>query len=307
MESFIAVASSKWERIFYCAKAVGRILTVVAISIAAIFTVYLIIRFLIENDGFEAKFLAPAAAIVLVIGFIAKAYAALKSGCKYCLDGNPDFDHIDYFLSLLLLLLGLSLAVAAHQYSSHEKLQVGLVLFEAEETPIKYLTFPWLQFAPASLKDKDLEYSNIKESDFYKGSIDVPDDEIKDVISFTKEIQRCAGTGHDMRLLVYGLASIEAYFDSKGIKRTDSDLINLRVANLRAKNVVTLLEQYLNFQPGIVVSAHVWDDIDKMSEFRDGEALTQLGIYLSTARQGRAAVIQIDSAGKCIPMLVRSY
>jgi hypothetical protein len=291
----------------------ARWIKVSMLTLAAVAMAWLLSDWVYETRSIEHKSVTTATILLLAVGFLHGFLRSLQDGWRYARSGAPELLPSVFFVSILAPALTVGMAIAAarlirdpepEQPPASER-AVALIP-RTQLLPVRYVTSPWMQFAPAALIDRNLRFEDIDRHSFRLGSVSVADDDATRIQEFIKFLAPCidAANGQFVRLSFYGFASDEAYYDDSDRRREDSDAINVYVANLRAESAKTAFEKASDGRAGLEVTEHRWTDFLDMAEMRDGDALKQSGVFFGTHRQGRAVVARIVEAGTCEPMLL---
>ena len=115
------------------------------------------------------------------------------------------------------------------------------------------------------------------------------------------ELAACAEEGDSVTVRPYGFASNAPFRNADGTPMEESDALNLKTANLRARNAGTALTQGAGGHPHVrIEQAHDWSSLEQMEQKRDDESLiTYSGDRQNRERLRRVVVLKVLARGRC--------
>ena len=115
------------------------------------------------------------------------------------------------------------------------------------------------------------------------------------------ELAACAEEGDSVTVRPYGFASDAPFRNADGTPMEDSDALNLKTANLRARNARDALTQGADAHPRVrIEEAHDWFSLEQMEQKRDDESLiTYSGDMQNRERLRRVVVLKVLARGQC--------
>lgn len=115
------------------------------------------------------------------------------------------------------------------------------------------------------------------------------------------KLAACAEEGDSVTVRPYGFASNAPFRNADGTPMEESDALNLKTANLRARNAGAALTQGAGGHPHVrIEEPHDWSSLEQMEQKRDDESLiTYSGDRQNRERLRRVVVLKVLARGRC--------
>ena len=126
----------------------------------------------------------------------------------------------------------------------------------------------------------------------------VPEQEVNRTLA---ALGACARDGAPVTVRPYGFASDASFLNADGTPMERSDALNLKTANLRARNAYRELTARADAYPHVRVEAqHEWSSLDEMKQKRDdGSLIPYSDDEQDRERKRRAVVLEVLAPGGC--------
>lgn len=231
----------------------------------------------------------------------------------YIRQRNAHFNHTKALFGVATIVFGIVLGIRTFFPGVKEQdasPEFVYVVWHQERVVPPFIVAPSLLFNSAGLRDPDIgpfsDATEIRPDLFVDGSVSLTNGQLKSISGLASKLAtECISDSADdtLSLKVYGFANDRPIPDGNMLRRQDSDILNLAIANLRGESLYKALSKaFVDSFPDLrdEVSIHWkrWDSLDSMRVFRN-KLFLNMQIAPSPLIDYRSSIIVVSSRGTC--------
>jgi hypothetical protein len=263
-------------------------------------------------QGMGSAWGSGVAAAIVIWKSATSATETVISAWWYIRQRNAYFDHTKALLGIATIAFGIVLGIRTFVPGVKQRVPlrelVYVVWHQGRVTP-PFTVAPSLLFNSAGLRDPDIEpfsdATEITPDVFVDGSVSLTNGQVESICGLASKLatEYISDSADDtLSLKVYGFANDRPIPDGTMLRRQDSDILNLAIANLRGQSLyeactTSFAGSFPELREKVTIDWKAWESLREMQYCRDNEVFPNTHIAPSALIDHRSAVLVVSSPG----------